>query len=184
MRRHLPASALPARSLAARSMPARSLAARALLVLALPAALLLAAPAGAVQPDEMLADPALEARARELSKELRCLVCRNENIDDSNAALARDLRLLVRERLTAGDTNEEALAYLTDRYGEYVLLKPTFAHNMTLWLAGPALLVLGGIVAFTTIRRSRPAAAAPEARAAAAPLSADEKAKLDALLNG
>ncbi|HEU0220888.1 MAG TPA: cytochrome c-type biogenesis protein, partial [Paracoccaceae bacterium] len=86
-----------------------------------------AAPAPAVQPDEMLADPALEARAREISRELRCLVCRNESIDESNASLARDLRLLVRERLVAGDTNEAVTDYVVARYGEYVLLRPSFS---------------------------------------------------------
>ena len=102
-------------------------------------ALIVAAPAFAVQPDEMLADPALEARARAISKEVRCLVCRNESIDDSNASLARDLRLLVRERLTAGDSDAEVLDYLVERYGEFVLLKPKFsAANAARWLAGPA----------------------------------------------
>ena len=90
-------------------------------------ALLIAAPALAVQPEEMLADPVLEARARAISKEVRCLVCRNESIDDSNAGLARDLRLLVRERLTAGDSDAEVLNYLVERYGEFVLLKPRFS---------------------------------------------------------
>ena len=88
-------------------------------------ALLAAAPAGAVQPDEVLPDPVLEARARELSKNLRCLVCRNESIDESHADLARDLRLLLRERLVAGDSDEAAIAFIVDRYGEYVLLTPT-----------------------------------------------------------
>ncbi|MGB0913666.1 MAG: cytochrome c-type biogenesis protein, partial [Phaeobacter italicus] len=99
---------------------------RSLLRAAAVAALVLQpiAPAYAVQPDEVLADPALEARARELSKDLRCLVCRNESIDESNADLARDLRLLVRERLVAGDSNEEAMDFIVDRYGEYVLLSP------------------------------------------------------------
>ncbi|MGI3167882.1 cytochrome c-type biogenesis protein [Pseudooceanicola sp. C21-150M6] len=111
----------------------------------------------AVQPDEILDDPALEARARDLSKGLRCLVCRNENIDDSNAELARDLRLLVRERLTAGDTDEEAIDFITDRYGEYVLLNPrTGGSNLVLWLAGPAMLILGlGIGAVFVRRRTR-----------------------------
>ena len=89
-------------------------------------ALVVAASAYAVQPDEMLADPRLEARARAISKEVRCLVCRNESIDDSNATLARDLRLLVRERLVAGDSDAEVLDYLVERYGEFVLLKPKF----------------------------------------------------------
>ena len=115
---------------------------------------LLLSPAWAVQPDEVLDDPALEARARELSKELRCLVCRNESIDDSNADLARDLRLLVRERLVAGDSNAEAIAFIVDRYGEYVLLKPqTGGSNLVLWLAGPAMLLLGGGMGLAYLRR-------------------------------
>lgn len=119
-------------------------------------ALLVALPAQAVQPDEMLADPALEARARDLSKDLRCLVCRNESIDDSNAALARDLRILVRERITAGDSDAEVIAFLVDRYGEYVLLKPTLTGaNLVLWIAGPAMLLLAGGIAFGYLRSRR-----------------------------
>lgn len=154
----------------ARRLPA------ALLALAL--AGLAALPAAAVQPDEVLADPALEARARALSAEIRCLVCRSESIDESNADLARDLRLLVRERLRAGDSDEQVKEYLVTRYGEYVLLKPTFsAGNLILWLGGPALLIAGGALSLVWMRRPR-----PEAAAAAAPLSAAEKARLDALL--
>lgn len=137
-----------------------------------------AGPAPAVQPDEVLADPALEARARQLSQGLRCLVCRNENIDDSNAALARDLRLLVRERLVAGDSDAEVIAYLVDRYGEYVLLEPpATGSNLILWVAGPALLVvaLGGAAVY--LRRRRPAA-----EAAPKPLSEDERARLAEIL--
>ncbi|WP_297341195.1 cytochrome c-type biogenesis protein, partial [Pseudophaeobacter sp.] len=101
-------------------------------------------PAVAVQPDELLSDPALEARARELSKDLRCLVCRNENIDESNAELARDLRILVRERLVEGNSNTEVIDFVVARYGEYVLLQPLFnARNALLWGA-PILLLLGG----------------------------------------
>lgn len=119
-------------------------------------AALVATPVLAVQPDEILADPVLEARARELSKDLRCLVCRNENIDDSNAELARDLRLLVRERLVAGDSDDAALTYIVDRYGEYVLLNPTSkGANLVLWLAGPAMLLLGGAAAALYVRRRR-----------------------------
>ena len=92
--------------------------------LILAVAILAAAPAFAVQPDEMLSDPALEARAREISRDLRCPVCQGENIDDSNAQISRDLRLLVRERLTAGDTNDQVIAYIVDRYGEFVLFDP------------------------------------------------------------
>lgn len=99
----------------------------------------------AVQPDEVLDDPALEARARVLSKDLRCLVCRNESIDESNADLARDLRLLVRERLVAGDSDDEAMEFIVDRYGEYVLLRPTTGGaNWMLWAAGPLMLLLAG----------------------------------------
>ncbi|MCZ8080745.1 MAG: cytochrome c-type biogenesis protein CcmH [Rhodobacteraceae bacterium] len=117
-------------------------------------ALLAAPPAMAVQPDEMLADPALEARARVLSKGLRCLVCRNENIDDSDAQLARDLRILLRERLVAGDTDVEAVAFLVDRYGEYVLLNPpATGANILLWIAGPVMLLAGAGIAFATFRR-------------------------------
>ncbi|NOR63012.1 MAG: cytochrome C biogenesis protein CcdA [Rhodobacteraceae bacterium] len=115
--------------------------------------LMLASPAMAVEPSEMLDDPALEARARVISKELRCVVCQNENIDDSNAGIAADLRVLVRERLVEGDTNEETMQYIVDRYGEYVLLKPTFfGSNMILWLMGPFLLLVGGLGAVVFIR--------------------------------
>ncbi len=100
--------------------------------------------AHAVQPDEVLADAALEARARKISAELRCMVCQNQSIDDSDAQLARDLRILVRERLVAGDTDEEVFAYVVARYGEFVLLKPTFSvRNALLW-ATPALILLAG----------------------------------------
>ena len=111
-----------------------------------------ATPATAVQPDEILDDPALEARAREISKELRCLVCRNESIDDSNAGLARDLRLLVRERLSVGDSDAEVKTYLVDRYGEFVLLKPVFSlNNALLWFAGPLLFLLGLVASIAYI---------------------------------
>lgn len=138
---------------------------------------LLAGPVLAVQPDEILDDPALEARARELSQGLRCLVCRNENIDESNADLARDLRLLVRERLVAGDTNDEVIAYVTDRYGEYVLLQPNArGANLILWGAGPAMLVLAMVLAGVYVRRRR------RAEAPADDLSEAEKARLDEIL--
>lgn len=121
-----------------------------MLAMALP----VAGPALAVQPDEILADPALEKRARDLSKGLRCLVCRNENIDDSDAQLAKDLRVLLRERLVAGDTDEEAVAFLVDRYGEYVLLNPpATGANIMLWVAGPVMLLVGVGIAFATFRR-------------------------------
>jgi len=140
--------------------------------------LLIAAPVWAVQPDEMLDDPVLEERARELSKGLRCLVCRNESIDESNASLARDLRLLVRERLVAGDSDEEAVEYIVDRYGEYVLLNPTATGaNWLLWGAGPLMLLLAGGVGFIYLRGRSTAKAPTEA-----PLSADEQARLDDIL--
>ena len=133
---------------------------RALLLAALLAlSPLTAAPVLAVQPDEILSDPALEARARALSKGLRCLVCQNENIDDSNATLARDLRVLLRERLVAGDSDTEAVQYLVDRYGEFVLLNPRpTGSNLALWLAGPAMLLLGGGIAWGAVRRRARAA--------------------------
>ena len=142
-------------------------------------ALALFAPvAGAVQPDEVLTDPALEARARELSKGLRCLVCRNENIDESNAELARDLRLFVRERLVAGDTDAQVLDAVVDSYGEYALLHPRATGvNLILWIAGPAMFLaalgLGG--AFVMGRR-RASALAPDA------LSDAEEARLKEIL--
>lgn len=137
---------------------------------------LLAGPAWAVQPDEILDDPALEARARDLGTELRCLVCRNENIENSDADLARDLRLLVRERLVAGDTDAEVIDHITDRYGEFVLLRPTIeGANLILWVAGPVLLIAGLGVALVAGRRRRAAEDAP--------LSAEEKARLARLLD-
>ncbi len=127
---------------------------RALLALVLLA--LLSAPALAVRPDEMLADPALEARARTISEGLRCLVCQNQSIDDSDADLAHDLRVIVRERLTAGDTDDQVRAYLVARYGEYVLLNPVMApHTLVLWITAPVVLVVGGVVVFVAARRKR-----------------------------
>lgn len=135
-------------------------------------------PAVAVQPDEIMEDPALEARARDISKGLRCLVCRNENIDDSNADLARDLRLLVRERLSAGDSDAEVVDYITERYGEYVLLKPlTGGANWLLWAAGPLLLLGGAGLAIVYIRRRGRASAAAEGA-----LTPEEQARLDEIL--
>ncbi|MBL4917491.1 cytochrome c-type biogenesis protein [Szabonella alba] len=139
----------------------------------------LAGPALAVQPDEILDDPALEARAREISRDLRCLVCRNENIDDSDAGLARDLRLLVRERLLEGDSNREVVDFIVDRYGEYVLLNPRReGMNLLLWLAGPAMLILGGGVSLVYIRRRRTDATLPDT-----PLSPEEQKRLDQILD-
>lgn len=123
-------------------------------------ALFLAFPAHAVEPGEMLKDPVLEHRAREISKEIRCLVCRNESIDVSSADLAHDLRVLVRERLKAGDTNAEVKQYLVDRYGEFVLLEPRFsAANAFIWLAGPLALVIGLGAIFVYMRSRRPESA-------------------------
>ncbi|NKX46072.1 cytochrome c-type biogenesis protein [Roseicyclus persicicus] len=145
---------------------------------AVAAMLALAVPAGAVQPDEVLPDPALEERARDISAGLRCLVCRNESIDESNAQLARDLRLLVRERLVAGDTDAEVVEFVVDRYGEYVLLRPTMTgSNIALWLAPAVLMVLGAGLSLVYIRR-RAAAPAPSEAA----LSAEEQARLSDLL--
>ena len=116
--------------------------------------MLLASPVLAVQPDEVLDDPALEQRARDLSTGLRCLVCRNESIDESNAELARDLRILLRERLVAGDTDQEAIDFIVDRYGEYVLLKPTTSgSNLMLWLAGPIMLLIAAAMGWSFLRK-------------------------------
>jgi cytochrome c-type biogenesis protein CcmH len=130
--------------------------------------------AWAVNPDEMLADPVLEQRARDISGELRCLVCQNESIDDSDADLARDLRILVRERLTAGDSDDQVRQYLVDRYGEFVLLRPRVeAHTLVLWFAAPGLLLAGLIVLFLLACRQKPPPA-PD-------LTPEEQAALDAL---
>ena len=145
--------------------------------LALLLALLVAVPAAAVLPGERLADPVLEARARALSQELRCLVCQNENIDESDADLAHDLRVLVRRRLLAGDTDRQVLAYLTRRYGDFVLLRPPVEPATWLLSFGPpVLLVLGGGALALAARRRRTAAPAP------VPLSAEERARLERLL--
>ena len=137
--------------------------------------LLLAAPARAVQPDERLADPALEARARALSRELRCVVCQNESIDESNATIARDLRLLLRERLAKGDSDAQASEFLVARYGDFVLLRPPMrADTWLLWFGPFAVLILGAGIA--VIAQRRRGAAAP------APLSAEEQARVDRLM--
>jgi cytochrome c-type biogenesis protein CcmH len=134
-----------------------------------------AAPALAVQPDEVLSDPALETRARALSRELRCMVCQNQSIDDSDAPLARDLRLLVRERLKAGDSDAQVRKFLVERYGEFVLLKPRLAwHTALLWGAPFAVLIVGGLVVFLTLRR-RPEPAPP------AILASEEERRLEEL---
>jgi len=118
----------------------------------------IAAPAWAVQPDEVLDDPVLEQRARDISQGIRCPVCQNENIDESNATLARELRLVLRERLVAGDSNQDTIDYLVARYGEFVLLNPTkTGANLILWLAAPGMLLVAVGIGIATIRRKAPA---------------------------
>jgi cytochrome c-type biogenesis protein CcmH len=132
------------------------------LALALLLSLAPMSPVLAVQPDEILADPAQEARARALSRDLRCPVCQGESIDDSNAPISRDLRLVVRERIMAGDTDAQVIDFVVSRYGEFVLFNPRpEGTNLILWLAGPGLLLLGGGIAFGYIRK-RGSAPAPE----------------------
>jgi cytochrome c-type biogenesis protein CcmH len=141
----------------------------------------LANPTHAVQPDEVMADPGQESRARDLSRELRCMVCQNQSIDDSDAPLARDLRLLVRERIAAGDSDAQVTDFLVARYGEFVLLKPRLkSHTLLLWLLPPFALAGGGLALWAhSRRRVRSAAAEDES---AFKLSADEEARIDALL--
>jgi cytochrome c-type biogenesis protein CcmH len=147
-------------------------------LLALALLLLALAPGYAVQPDEILADPALEARARAISEGLRCLVCQNQSIDDSNAPLARDLRLLVRERLKAGDSDQEILDFVVARYGEFVLLQPRLLpHTLLLWFATP--IVFAGALALIFLAYRRRKAAGQ----ILAPLSAGEKRRLKRLLD-
>lgn len=138
------------------------------------ALLLLATPVAAVQPDEMLADPVLEARAREISRDIRCPVCQGETIDDSNAPISRDLRLIIRERLVAGDSDAAVVDYIVDRYGEGVLFNPPAkGFNLLLWFAGPALLLVGiGVALLSGRRRSAPDAT----------LSPEEEARLQEIL--
>jgi cytochrome c-type biogenesis protein CcmH len=137
----------------------------------------LASPAQAVRPDEVLADPALEARARDISKDLRCLVCRNQSIDDSEADLAHDLRVLVRQRLSAGDSDRQVVDYIVSRYGDFVLLRPPFEASTWLLWGGPLLvLVIGGIGVRRFVRRQATATAPP-------PLSPDEERRLAAMLD-
>ena len=144
-------------------------------VLALMGALMIGGAALAVQPDEVLKDPVLEHRAREISSGLRCLVCQNQSIDDSDAQLAKDLRLLVRERLVAGDSDQAVRDYLVQRYGEFVLLKPTFkAHNLLLWLTPVLVLALGASGVYAAVRRRPPPSSA---------LDDDERKALDAVLD-
>ena len=141
------------------------------------ASLFMASAAGAVLPDEQLVDPALEARAREISKQLRCVVCQNQSIDDSDAPLARDLRVIVREQLIAGKSDDETMDYIVERYGNFVLLKPPFEPaTWALWLAPLFVLLAGGagVVAYLAGRR--------KVGGEAATLTADEQARVDALL--
>jgi cytochrome c-type biogenesis protein CcmH len=138
----------------------------------------LSSPAAAVNPDEVLDDPALEARARELSLDLRCLVCQNQSIDDSNAELARDLRLLVRERLVAGDSDEAVIDYVVSRYGEFVLLTPRFSVQTLLLWGAPLLLLLAGIAVMVINARGRASAVTASGQG----LSEAEKAELAKVL--
>jgi cytochrome c-type biogenesis protein CcmH len=147
--------------------PALRLAAAAVL-------LLLARPAGAVAPDEILPDPALEHRARAISAELRCLVCQNQSIDDSDAPLARDLRLVVRDRLKAGETDEQVRAFVVQRYGEFVLLRPVMAwHTALLWVGPPLVLALA-VLGIVRTRRRKPGLSD-------GPLSAEEEERIRAI---
>ena len=138
--------------------------------------LLVAAVAGAVQPDEVMKDPALETRARTLSAELRCLVCQNQSIDDSDAPLARDIRLLIRDRIGQGESNDAVRAFLVSRYGNFILLKPPFElATLLLWLSGPLTLALGGLGVYLARRRAAPPPP---------PLSADEEKRLEEIAGG
>jgi cytochrome c-type biogenesis protein CcmH len=135
---------------------------------------LMATPVAAVQPDEIMADPALEARARAISKDIRCPVCQGESIDDSSAPISRDLRLIIRERIIAGDTDDEVVDYIVARYGEFVLFNPRpEGSNLILWLAGPALFLAAIAVAVAAQRRRM----MPETR-----LSEAEEARLTEIL--
>jgi cytochrome c-type biogenesis protein CcmH len=157
-------------------MAARNILSSFLLTLML--CMLLASGARAVQPDEVLQDPALEARARAISEGLRCLVCQNQSIDDSEAPLAKDLRLLVRERLKQGDSDQQVVDFIVARYGEFVLLKPKFTlHTMLLWLATPAVFAAALLLIWLAYRRRQSAAqASPK-------LSVNEKRRLKRLLD-
>lgn len=143
------------------------------------AALMASPQAWAVQPDEILSDPAQEARARELSRQLRCLVCQNQSIDDSDAPLARDLRLLVRERLQAGDNNQQVLDFLVQRYGEFVLLRPRLGwRTALLWLAAPAVLLGGGVILLLMARRRARSGTVDLATPQGGALTPDEERRL------
>ncbi len=148
---------------------------RLLLILALAAT-----PVLAVQPDEVLPDPALETRARDISKELRCPVCQGETIDESNAPISRDLRLYVRERLVAGDSDAQVLDAVTDRFGEFVLFAPrATGGNLFLYLAGPLMALLAALLGWRFLLSRRPANAAPEPEI---PLSPEEQARLNEIM--
>lgn len=153
---------------------------RTALLLVAALALLLPTAAGAVLPSERLDDPALEARARDISAEIRCVVCQNESIESSNAGIAQDLRVLIRERLQAGDSDAQVKDFLVARYGDYVLLRPPFAsYTLLLWL-GPALVLLaGGVGAAVYLRSQR----RNPGLAGGAPLSADERARVEQLVH-
>lgn len=148
---------------------------RLIFILAL--ALMLPMTALAVQPDEVLADPAMEARARHISQKLRCPICQGENIDESNAAISRDLRLYVRERLVAGDTDDQVIDAVVDRFGEFVLFEPRArGGNLLLWLAGPAMLLIGLLIAWVFLRGRRSTEAAVDT------LNPSEQARLDEIM--
>ncbi len=154
-------------------------------LIAISAVLLLAAfavPAAyALQPDEIMSDPAKEARARDLSRELRCMVCQNQSIDDSDAPLARDLRLLVRERIASGDSDGQVIDFLVARYGEFVLLKPRFSpHTLLLWLLPPLALAGGGLALWVYSRRRSKGDGATDP--ALLHLTEEEEARLERLL--
>ncbi|PZQ46711.1 MAG: cytochrome C biogenesis protein CcdA [Rhodovulum sulfidophilum] len=132
----------------------------------------------AVQPNEILPDPGQEARARAITRELRCVVCQSESLDESNADIARDLRLMVRERIVAGDDDAQVIDYVVDRYGEFVLFRPRFSRgNAVLWFSGPAFLLIGGGLAFAFIRRRARAPEAPPPK-----LSPEEERRLARLI--
>lgn len=141
--------------------------------------LLLPLAAAAVQPDEILPDAAQEARARGITRELRCVVCQSESLDESNADIARDLRLMVRERIVAGDDDAQVIDYVVDRYGEFVLFRPRFSvANAALWLSGPVFLLIGGGLAFAFIRRRSRAPETPPRQ-----LTPDEERRLARMLD-
>lgn len=148
---------------------------RYLILLILP--LFLISPSLAVTPDERLSDPVLEERARDISRGLRCVVCQNQSIDDSDAGLARDLRLLVRERLQAGDSDAEVTDFIVARYGEFVLMRPRMGlHTLALWIAPFLVFLVGGFIAFSMLRSRRKMASEPA-------LSLEEEARINALLD-